>query len=400
MNRSNRLLNIRKNKVTNRANSSDFYDPYYRLSPQQLTVAKELYAKLDELYQSYAKSGSRNAERFSNIAKNSIADYHEPIKVAITGAAGQIGYALIYRIASGCAFGPNTPVKLHLLEVPQVVDKLKGVQMELDDCAFPNLKGVVLTDNPEVAFEGVDWALLVGAKPRGPGMERGDLLTQNAQIFSVQGQALNKVGKGKDTRVVVVGNPANTNAMIAQRNAPNIPAKNFAAMTKLDHNRGLAQLAKKLNVLSSDIKNFVIWGNHSATQFPDVSFTTVNGKKIADSLEKKWLVDSFIPTVQKRGAEVIAARGSSSAASAGSSLIDNVREWNSGTFGDWTSVAVCSSGEYGITPGLFYSYPVTYSQQQWTVVKDLPLDSFQKERMEATHKELLQERDAVAKLLK
>jgi len=231
-------------------------------------------------------------------------------------------------------------------------------------------------------------------------MERGDLLTQNAQIFSVQGKALNKVGKGKDTRVIVVGNPANTNAMIAQRNAPNIPAQNFAAMTRLDHNRGLAQIAKKLNCLPQDIKNFVIWGNHSATQFPDVTYATAKDKKVADQVDKKWLVDSFIPTVQKRGAEVIAARGSSSAASAGSALIDNVIDWYSGTAGEWTSVAICSNGEYDVTPGLFYSYPVIFDKQRWSIVKDLPLNSFQKERMDATHKELLQERDAVAKLLK
>jgi malate dehydrogenase len=335
----------------------------------------------------------------NSLARSSISDLNEPIRVAVTGSCGQIGYALIYRIASGAAFGPNTPVILHLLEVPQMLDKLKGVQMELEDCAFPNLKGIVLTDKPEVAFEGVDWALLVGAKPRGPGMERGDLLMQNAEIFSVQGKALNKVGKGKNTRVLVVGNPANTNAMICQRSAPNIPPQNFGAMTKLDHNRGLAQLSKKLNVFPSEIKKFVIWGNHSATQFPDVTFATVDNKKISDSVDKKWLVDSFIPTVQKRGAEIIAARGLSSAASAGSSLIDNVREWFSGTFGDWTSVAVHSNGEYGITPGLFYSYPVTFSQQQFTIIKDLPIDNFQKERMESTHKELLSERDAVAKLL-
>jgi len=343
---------------------------------------------------------SKNVSHLNSVGRASISDLVEPVRVAITGGAGQIGYALIYRIASGDAFGPNTPVILHLLEVPQMVDKLKGVQMELEDCAFPTLKGVVLTDKPEVAFEGVDWALLVGAKPRGPGMERGDLLTQNAEIFSVQGKALNKVGKGKDTRVLVVGNPANTNAMICQRSAPNIPSQNFGAMMRLDHNRGLAQLAKKLNCLPKDIKNFVIWGNHSATQFPDITYSLLGDKKISEKVDKKWLVDNFIPTVQKRGAEIIAARGSSSAASAGSALIDNITDWYNGTFGEWTSVAVCSNGEYGITPGLFYSYPLVFSQKQWTIIKDLPIDSFQKERMEATHKELLGERDAIAKLLK
>jgi len=341
-----------------------------------------------------------NLEKLNNIGRMSLADRQEPIRVAVTGAAGNIGYALIYRIASGCVFGPNTPVILQLLDLPSEVSKLKGTQMELDDCAFPNLKGVVVTDNPEVAFEGVDWALLVGAKPRGPGMERADLLKDNGAIFTVQGKALNKVGKGKDTRVVVVGNPANTNAMIAQRSAPNIPPENFAAMTKLDHNRGLAQLGLKLNVLPRDIHKFVIWGNHSATQFPDVHFTTFKGKKAMDHFDRDWYLKELIPNVQQRGAAIIKARKLSSAASAASSLIDNVREWYSGTHGQWTSVAVCSKGEYGITPGIFYSYPVIYSGQKWSIVKDLPINNFQKEKMEETHKELLGERDAVAHLLK
>jgi malate dehydrogenase len=395
-----------RQRVKEKANSRDLTDPFYKLNTAQVNAMKDLNTKLESVtYQIMKTHGvdfNKNLESFNNITKLSLADKQEPLRVAVTGAAGNIGYALIYRIASGCVFGPNTPVKLHLLDLPSELNKLKGTQMELDDCAFPNLKGVVISDNPEVAFEGVDWALLVGAKPRGPGMERGDLLTQNAQIFSVQGKALNKVGRGKDTRVVVVGNPANTNAMICQRNAPNIPQENFAAMTKLDHNRGLAQLGLKLNVLPQSIRNFVIWGNHSATQFPDVTYSTYgpDNKKVSEKVDKEWLVKNFIPTVQKRGAQIIEARGSSSAASAASSLIDNVHEWHFGTSGEWTSVAVCSKGEYGITPGIFYSYPIVFSNQQWNVVKDLKLDSFQQERMEATHKELLGERDAVAKLLK
>jgi malate dehydrogenase len=394
-----------KARVKQRANSSDLRDPFFELNATQLNVMKDLNTRLESITLQVMKKHNvdlKGVDSFDNVNRLSVADKAEPVRVAVTGAAGNIGYALIYRIASGCVFGPNTPVKLQLLDLTSELGKSKGTQMELDDCAFPNLKGVVITDNPDVAFEGVDWALLVGAKPRSKGMERADLLSQNAAIFSVQGKALNKVGKGKDTRVVVVGNPANTNAMICQRNAPNIPQQNFAAMTKLDHNRGLAQLGTKLKVLPNDIQNFVIWGNHSATQFPDVTYSTYGPerKKVSDQVDKKWLVDSFIPTVQKRGAQIIEARGSSSAASAASSLLDNVREWYFGTSGKWTSVAVCSNGEYGITPGIFYSYPIVYSQQNWTVAKDLPLDSFQKERMEATHKELLAERDDVAKLLK
>jgi len=391
-----------RDQVVKKARTKGLDDGVNKLSNEQLNLMKDLYSRLEQstvqIMNKHNVNFSNKVNKFNSLARSTYDDKATPIKVAITGAAGQIGYALIYRIASGDVFGPNTPVILHLLEVPEAVGRLKGVQMELEDCAFPTLKGIVCTDNPETAFAGVDWALLVGAKPRGPGMERGDLLKENAKIFSVQGKALNKVGKGKDTRIIVVGNPANTNAMITQRNAPNIPAENFAAMTRLDHNRGLAQLANKLKVHSSEIKKFAIWGNHSATQFPDVTFSTVNDKKIADLVDKKWLVDTFIPTVQKRGAEIIAARGFSSAASAGSSLIDNVRDWYHGTFDEWTSLAVCSKGEYNVTAGLFYSYPVTIAQQQWRIVKDLPIDEFQRERMDATHKELLGERDAIASL--
>jgi len=275
--------------------------------------------------------------------------------------------------------------------------------MELKDCAFPLLRSIMISSDPEKAFEGVDFALLVGAKPRGPGMERADLLQENAKIFKVQGQALSKVGKGKGTRVLVVGNPANTNALIAQRNAKNIPPENFTAMTRLDHNRGLAQLSSKLNVRTQDISHFAIWGNHSATQFPDVSHATFpkgdSREKVSNVVSKEWLVKDFIPIVQQRGAAIIKARGASSAASAASACIDGVMDWYHGTFGDWTSAAVYSKGDYGISEGIFYSFPVTFANNEYSVVKNLSIDDFAKERMEITHKELLEERNAVAKLL-
>jgi malate dehydrogenase len=276
---------------------------------------------------------------------------------------------------------------------------LQGVVMELRDCAFPTLRDVIVTDNPEKAFEGVDYALLVGAQPRTKGMERGDLLKKNAEIFSIQGKAMNKTAKGKDTRIVVVGNPANTNALIAQRNAPSIPASNFIAMTRLDHNRGLAQIAEKTGCLVTDIDRFVIWGNHSATQFPDINHATVKSKLAIDVLDSKWVNDTFIPAVQQRGAAIIAARGLSSAASAGSSAIDTVYDWHFGTAGKWTSAAVVSNGEYGIEKGIVYSYPVVFNEKKWEVVKNLPITQEAAVRMEATHKELLGERDAIASLL-
>jgi malate dehydrogenase len=279
------------------------------------------------------------------------------------------------------------------------MEALKGVEMELRDCAFPTIKDIILTDNAEIAFAGVDYALLIGAQPRTKGMERADLLQKNADIFSAQGKALNKAGKGKDTRVIVVGNPCNTNALIASRWAPKIPAQNFAAMTNLDHNRGLAQLAIKLNCGVTDIKQFCIWGNHSATQFPDISYATVKGENLRTTLnDEEWYQKTFIPCVQQRGAAIIKARGSSSAASAASSVMDNVREWHNGT-SDWTSVAVASNGEYGVEKGLFFSYPVTFSHQQWKVIPDLKLDAFAQEKFAATLKELKEERDAISKLL-
>jgi len=356
---------------------------------------KNTHPKLLEAYPGLANMLAKNEVSF----RDSLADLNEPIRVAVTGASGNIGYALLYRIASGDAFGPRTPVILQLLELPTAIQQLKGVEMELRDCAFPNIKGIVLTDNPEVAFENVDFALLVGAQPRTKGMERGDLLQRNAEIFSIQGKALNKVGRGNDTRVIVVGNPANTNALIASANAPKIPKKNFAAMTKLDHTRGLAQLADKLNIHTTDIKKFCIWGNHSATQFPDISHATVNNNPLTEILsDDNWYKNTFIPDVQQRGAAIIKARGKSSAASAASALIDNVREWYCGT-DDWTSVAVSSNGEYGIDKGLFFSYPILFRNQNWEIVKDLKLNEFAQERVAITHKELKEERDGVAKHL-
>jgi len=297
-------------------------------------------------------------------------------------------------------FGSSTPVILQLLELPQAMNSLKGVVMELDDCAFPLLRKVIATDDPNKAFEGVDWALLVGARPRSKGMERADLLKFNAEIFSIQGKSLDKWGKKDQTRVAVVGNPANTNALIASRNAPNIPPENFTAMTRLDHNRGLAQLAEKTGFKTTEIKRFSIWGNHSATQYPDISHTIIDGKSGREVIkDEKWIVDNFIPTVQQRGAAIIAARGASSAASAASSLVDHVRDWNVGTLGEWTSMAVYSRGEYGVTEGLYYSYPVVCANRRYEIIKDLPIDPFSAERMEKTHQELIQERDMVASLL-
>jgi len=330
-----------------------------------------------------------------------LADQNEPIRVCVTGAAGAIGYALLFRIASGALFGPHVPVTLSLLELTPFLSKVKGVEMELRDSAFSVLRDIVITDSPEKAFDGIDYALLVGAQPRTAGMERADLLMKNAEIFSTQGKALNKVAKGKDTRVLVVGNPANTNALIAQRNAPKIPPQNFSAMTRLDHNRGVAQLAIKTSSLVTEIQKFIIWGNHSATQFPDISHTTINGKPARQVInDDTWVENTFIPCVQKRGAEIIAARGASSAASAASSLVNAATDWHYGTRGNWTSAAVFSNGEYGIQKGLFYSYPVIYDHlKQGHIVNNLPISEYAQQKMQTTEKELISERDAVAKLL-
>jgi malate dehydrogenase len=320
-------------------------------------------------------------------------------RVTITGAAGQIGYQLAFRIASGQLLGSNQPVILQLLEIPPALDALKGVAMELEDCAFPTLHGVVATDQPDVAFKDTDYALLVGAKPRGPGMERADLLKGNAAIFSVQGKSMNDHAS-RDVRVLVVGNPANTNALIAQQNAPDLNPANFTAMTRLDHNRALAQLSAKTDSHVSQIRNMTIWGNHSATQYPDVSEVLINDHAASELLDDAWLVDDFIPTVQQRGAAIIKARGLSSAASAASSAIDHMRDWALGTPGnDWVSMAVPADGSYGIAPGVIYSFPCRCSQGKYEIIQGLEISNFSRERMDASDAELREERAAIEDLL-
>jgi malate dehydrogenase len=323
----------------------------------------------------------------------------QPVRVTVTGAAGQIGYALLFRIASGAMLGDDQPVILHLLDITPALDALEGVKMELDDCAFPLLAGVVCTDDPEVGFKDADYALLVGARPRGPGMERKDLLEANAAIFSVQGKAIDKVAS-KNIKVLVVGNPANTNALITQRNAPSIPAKNFTAMMRLDHNRAKSQLAAKTGKAVTDVKNMIVWGNHSATQYPDLSGVTVAGSPALDLVEQDWYENDYIPTVAQRGAAIIKARGASSAASAANAAIDHVRNWALGTDeGDHVSMGIYSDGSYGITEGLIYSFPCTCKDGEWTIVQGLEISEFSKTRMAATEQELTEERDAVAHLL-
>ncbi len=324
---------------------------------------------------------------------------NRPMRIAITGAAGQIGYQLCFRIASGDLLGPNQPVILQLLEIPPALDMLKGVVMELDDAAFPLLQGVVATTDLEEGFKDADYAILVGAKPRGPGMERADLLSENGKIFGPQGKALNAVAS-RDVKVLVVGNPANTNALIAQANAPDLPPENFTAMTRLDHNRALAQLAAQSGHHHTLIKQMTIWGNHSSTQYPDLHHTLVAGKAAMDGFDQSWYVNDFIPTVQQRGAAIIKARGASSAASAASAAIDHIRDWALGTDGDdWVSMAVPSDGSYGIEPGVIYSFPCTCENGQWKIVQDLEINDFSRERMDATDKELREERAAVEGLL-
>lgn len=323
----------------------------------------------------------------------------KPMTVTITGAAGQIGYALAFRVASGQLLGPDQPVNLNLLEVTPALAGLNGVVMELNDCAFPMLNKVTATDDAEVAFHDGNVALLVGARPRGPGMERKDLLLANAQIFSAQGKAMNEVAD-RNIKVLVVGNPANTNALIARANAPDLNPRNFTAMTRLDHNRALAQLAQKTGKHTTDIRKLTIWGNHSSTQYPDLSHTTVAGKAARDLVDQKWIEDTFIPVVQQRGAAIIKARGASSAASAASAAIDHVHTWFTGTpEGDWVSMAVPSDGSYGISEGVIYSYPVTIRAGEYQIVKGLSVDAFSRARMDATEKELLEERDGVKDLL-
>ncbi len=323
----------------------------------------------------------------------------QPVRVAITGAAGQIGYQLCFRIAAGDMLGPDQPVILQLLEITPAMDALDGVTMELNDAAFPLLHGVVATDDPNVAFEAAEYALLVGAKPRGPGMERSDLLTENGKIFGPQGKALNEHAS-RDVKVLVVGNPANTNALIAQAAAPDLDPRNFTAMTRLDHNRALAQMAERTGIHHSAITNMIIWGNHSTTQYPDIRFTRSGGESVAAKVEQDWYEEYFIPTVQKRGAAIIKARGASSAASAASAAIDHVRSWALGTpEGDWVSMAVPSDGSYGIEPGVIYSFPCTCANGDYAIVGDLEVDDFSRERMDASDAELREERAAVEHLL-
>ena len=322
-----------------------------------------------------------------------------PVRVAVTGAAGQIGYALLFRVASGAMLGDDQPVILQLLDITPAMEALEGVRMELDDCAFPLLADIVCTDDPNVAFKDADYALLVGARPRGPGMERKDLLEANAAIFSVQGKAINDHAS-RDIKVLVVGNPANTNALITQRNAPDIDPRNFTAMMRLDHNRAKTQLAQKTGTTVNDITQMTIWGNHSATQYPDIFNALVNGKPGIDLVDQSWLEETFIPVVQQRGAAIIKARGASSAASAANAAIDHMRSWALGTAeGDWVSMGVYSDGSYGIEAGLIYSFPCRCSGGDWEIVQGVEIGEFSRARMDATAAELTEERDAVAHLL-
>ncbi len=321
-----------------------------------------------------------------------------PIRVAVTGAAGQIGYALLFRIASGEMLGPDQPVILHLLEITPALPALNGVAMELDDCAFPLLRGIVATDDVNVAFKDVGYALLVGARPRGPGMERKDLLEANGAIFAPQGRALNAHAR-RDVKVLVVGNPANTNALIAQSNAPDLDPKCFTAMVRLDHNRALSQLAGKTGAHSTDVKRAIIWGNHSSTQYPDIHHATVKGQPALSLVDPVWYEKDFIPTVQQRGAAIIKARGASSAASAATAAIDHMRSWALGTTdGDWVSMGIPSDGSYGIAPGVIYGYPVTCRNGQYAIVQGLAINDFSRARMDATDRELREERAGVEHL--
>ncbi len=323
----------------------------------------------------------------------------QPVRVTVTGAAGQISYALLFRIASGAMLGQDQPVILQLLEITPAMGALEGVVMELNDCAFPLLQDVVTSDDPEVAFKDADYALLVGARPRGPGMERKDLLEANAAIFSVQGKAMNKVAS-RDIKVLVVGNPANTNALIASANAPDLDPGQFTAMMRLDHNRSLSQLAEKTGAHTTEIKRMTVWGNHSNTQYPDISNATVSGKAASDLVDQVWLEENFIPTVQERGAAIIKARGASSAASAAAAAIDHMRTWALGTAeGDWVSMGIPSDGSYDIEPGIMFSYPVTCKDGKYEIVQGLEISEFSRSRMDVTENELREERAAIAHLL-
>lgn len=324
---------------------------------------------------------------------------NDPVRVTVTGAAGQIGYALLFRIASGSMLGEKQPVILQLLDITPAMEALEGVRMELEDCAFPLLAGIVCTDDPNVAFKDADYALLVGARPRGPGMERKDLLEANAAIFSVQGKAINDHAS-RGIKVLVVGNPANTNALITQRNAPDIDPRNFTAMTRLDHNRAKTQIALKTGKTVNDVSTMTIWGNHSATQYPDLFNAKVDGEAAINLVDQEWYEGEFIPTVQQRGAAIIQARGASSAASAANAAIDHMRSWALGTEGDdWVSMAVYSDGSYGIEEGLIYSFPCRCADGDWSIVQGAEVGDFSREKMSATEQELKEERDAVQHLL-
>ncbi|MCX2976594.1 malate dehydrogenase [Candidatus Marimicrobium litorale] len=323
----------------------------------------------------------------------------QPVRVTVTGAAGQIGYALLFRIASGAMLGNDQPVILQLLDITPAMDALEGVKMELEDCAFPLLADIVCTDDPGTGFKDTDYALLVGARPRGPGMERKDLLEANAAIFSVQGKAINERAS-RNIKVLVVGNPANTNALITQRNAPDINPRNFTAMTRLDHNRAKTQIALKTGRTVNDITRMTIWGNHSATQYPDLFNTRVDGQPAIGLVDQAWYEETFIPTVQQRGAAIIKARGASSAASAANAAIDHMRSWALGTDGDdWVSMGVHSDGSYGIEEGLIYSFPCRCSDGDWSIVQDVEIGDFSRGKMSATERELAEERDGVKHLL-
>ncbi|MFT6052088.1 MAG: malate dehydrogenase [Halioglobus sp.] len=321
------------------------------------------------------------------------------VRVTVTGAAGQIGYALLFRIASGAMLGEDQPVILQLLDIAPAMDALEGVKMELEDCAFPLLEDIICTDDPDTGFKDCDYALLVGARPRGPGMERKDLLEANAAIFSVQGKAIND-NASKDIKVLVVGNPANTNALITQRNAPDIDPRNFTAMMRLDHNRAKTQIAQKTGSTVNDVAHMTVWGNHSATQYPDLFNAKVKGQAAIDLVDQSWYENDFIPTVQQRGAAIIKARGASSAASAANAAIGHMRNWALGTEGDdWVSMGVYSDGSYGVTQGLIYSFPCRCEGGDWTIVQGLGISEFSQARMDATQLELEEERDAVQHLL-
>lgn len=322
-----------------------------------------------------------------------------PVRVAVTGAAGQIAYSLIFRLAHGDMLGPDQPVILQLLEIPPAMDALKGVVMELNDCAFPLVEDIIISDDPNVAFKDINFAYLVGARPRGPGMERADLLAANAQIFSVQGKALNDHAS-RDVRVLVVGNPANTNALITMKNAPDLNPRNITAMMRLDHNRSLSQVAEKTGSHSTKVEKMVVWGNHSATQYPDISYATVDGEPVASKIDNEWYVDTFIPTVQQRGAAIIKARGASSAASAASAAVDHMRSWALGSGGKWVSMGVYAAGNsYGIDQDIMYSFPIVCEGGDWKVIDGLEISEFSRKMMSATEAELVGERDAISHLL-